>query len=128
MRAFLVDHKNKEDDLLEGKYAPISTFSSRINLTYRLGLIGPNIRSDLDYIRDIRNKFAHRYESLNFDEDEQVKAWCGNLKLCNKIHPPPSDLTKSSRHRFIHTVSVLALTLMIKGVRMKHIQEKINDM
>ncbi|MGD1083654.1 MAG: hypothetical protein ABSA47_02760 [Verrucomicrobiota bacterium] len=46
------------DELLDGD-APLGTFSSRINLCYRLGLIDGVLARALHLIRKIRNSFAH---------------------------------------------------------------------
>ena len=46
------------DELLDGD-APLSTFSVKINLVYRLGLIDAEFARALHLIRRIRNSFAH---------------------------------------------------------------------
>jgi hypothetical protein len=48
----------KDDELLEGD-SPLSTFSSRINLCHRLGLIDTQFARSLHLVRKIRNTFAH---------------------------------------------------------------------
>src|ERR1041384_5909756 len=47
-----------EDDLLEGD-APLSTFSARIRVAYRLGLIDADFAKLLHVLRKLRNSFAH---------------------------------------------------------------------
>lgn len=47
-----------QDELLEGDN-PLATFSSRIKLCTRLGLIDKEFAAVLDKLRDIRNKAAH---------------------------------------------------------------------
>jgi len=56
-----------KDDLLEGEGRPLSTFSARIDLTHRLGLIDGICARALHQIRRIRNEFAHELSegSLN---------------------------------------------------------------
>ena len=49
---------SQEDDLL-GSNRPISTFSSRIELAYRIGLIDSKTSRTLNLIRRLRNDFAH---------------------------------------------------------------------
>jgi len=47
---------------------PLATFSSRIDLSFCLGLIPTYIRRDLDLIRSIRNEFAHELDlEINFE-------------------------------------------------------------
>jgi DNA-binding MltR family transcriptional regulator len=56
IKAFMIkDHK---DNLFSG-FGPLSTFSSKIELAYNLGLIPPCAYTELNLIRKIRNFFAH---------------------------------------------------------------------
>lgn len=55
--------KKDDDDLLKGDN-PISTFSSRIKLVYRLGIIDEKLFKILEQVRKIRNLCAH---SIEFD-------------------------------------------------------------
>lgn len=52
-----------QDELLEGD-RPLATFSSRIKLTYRLGLIDETLCVALEQLRTLRNLSAH---SVAFD-------------------------------------------------------------
>ena len=51
--------QNDQDELLEGDNA-LSTFSSKIKLTYRLGIIDITFYNVLDKIRKVRNIGAHQ--------------------------------------------------------------------
>jgi hypothetical protein len=55
---YLIPNPVSTDELLEGD-APLSTFSAKINLVYRLGLIDAEFARALHLIRRIRNSFAH---------------------------------------------------------------------
>ncbi len=50
--------KKEQDELLDGDN-PLSTFSSRIKICRRLGLIDDGFAAALDKLRDIRNQAAH---------------------------------------------------------------------
>ena len=50
---------HSSDDELFGKDKPLGTFSAKIRLAYRLGVIDKNFRRCLNYVRKIRNNFAH---------------------------------------------------------------------
>lgn len=54
------------DSLLDGSTAPISSFSARIDLAYRIGLISPKFARDLHLIRKVRNDFAHNITGCSF--------------------------------------------------------------
>lgn len=69
--------KKNEDDILKGDN-PLSTFSSRIKMTYRLGLIDKTFRDILDQVRKIRNECAHSV-SLNI-EKAPLKDHINNIK------------------------------------------------
>ncbi|GAB3668236.1 hypothetical protein GCM10028791_43660 [Echinicola sediminis] len=53
--------KSQQDELLEGDN-PIGTFSSRIKIVSRLGIIDKELYKILEQIRSIRNRSAHSIE------------------------------------------------------------------
>jgi hypothetical protein len=69
LKAYLVPISSKEDDFLEGLYAPISSFSAKIDLSFRIGLISAKFCRDLHLIRKIRNEFAHNISGCNFNNE-----------------------------------------------------------
>jgi DNA-binding MltR family transcriptional regulator len=67
IKAYIVDDKpNKDKELFEGN-GPLSTFSSRIDISFRFGLISRDEQSLLHLIRKIRNDFAHKLSEASFD-------------------------------------------------------------
>lgn len=52
------------DELLEGD-SPLATFSARINMCYRLGLITPEFAKALHLVHRIRNGFAHEISGVS---------------------------------------------------------------
>jgi hypothetical protein len=78
----LVGSKKFIDSMLEFN-GPLGSFSARIKMAYALGLICHAAMSDLDTIRKIRNEFAHKHQSINFNT-EALKKRIYNLKghLC----------------------------------------------
>jgi DNA-binding MltR family transcriptional regulator len=79
----LVPSPEKSDELFKGPYAPLDNFSAKIDLAYRLGLIGLNQRSTLHIMRKLRNDFAHSSSQLNF-QSEQVHGRILELFKLNK--------------------------------------------
>lgn len=57
------------EDLL-GRTRPLSSFGARITAAQGLGLITPAEARDLDRVREIRNRFAHRVHGLSFEAPE----------------------------------------------------------
>lgn len=45
--------------------SPLSTFSAKIQITYRLGLIDKDIAHALNLVRRIRNSFAHELSGIS---------------------------------------------------------------
>ena len=52
------------------KQGPLCDLSSRIKISYALGLFGPRTRDDLEHIRTIRNSFAHSLKLLRFEPNK----------------------------------------------------------
>src|SRR5450830_482812 len=74
---FIADTKH-DSVIFEGN-GPLSTFSAKISLCYRIGLISKNEYEKLEAIRAIRNKFAHELSFLNFF-DQSIAARCKNIE------------------------------------------------
>jgi mannitol operon repressor len=80
---FLINEKNAVNELLGNEDKadrPLSAFSARIKAAYCLGLISKDERDDLNLIRRIRNRFAHRLHDLSFD-DKEIVDWCNSLQI-----------------------------------------------
>ncbi|WP_263602363.1 hypothetical protein [Chryseobacterium sp. PET-29] len=79
---------------------PLGTFSSKIIMSYSLGLLPPLAQQDVQTIRKIRNEFAHSVEMISFDQ-ESVKNACNNFN-----YNISEDAT--SRTQFMNVVSALS--------------------
>ncbi|WP_304546447.1 hypothetical protein [Sulfurimonas microaerophilic] len=66
LERFLLPCTSGKDELLDGD-SPLATFSSRINISYRLGLIEADFARALHLIRRIRNSFAHEISSASLN-------------------------------------------------------------
>lgn len=77
---YLILNKDLRKDILEYSLAPLHTFSNKIKMAYSLGLIGKKNYKNLDCIRKIRNKFAHRIFDASFEDAEIIK-WCKEIKI-----------------------------------------------
>ena len=89
LRKHLIPAPGSRDDLLDNDGA-LSTFSAKINMAYRLGLIDNLFSRSLHLIRKIRNDFAHEVEgcSLNSgshrDRVRELIALARNLEFFKK--------------------------------------------
>jgi hypothetical protein len=65
--AFLVPNTSSSDTLFNGPTSAFGSFSAKIDVAYRLGLISDKFCRDLHLIRRIRNDIAHNPESFSFE-------------------------------------------------------------
>jgi DNA-binding MltR family transcriptional regulator len=90
-KLFLDPHDPKKDELLKGDN-PLTTFSSRIKICYRLGLIDISLFRVLEKVRALRNLCAH---SVEFDiKKSPVREHYNDLKRYIS-HRNSYTLTKS---------------------------------
>ena len=79
--------------------SPIGTFSAKINLAHRIGLISQKERLIFHQLRAIRNKCAHEVDSQTFGKDHfrsrilNLVAEAPTLwdNLSKNVRPPPFD-------------------------------------
>lgn len=87
---------------------PLGTFSARTDLCLAMGLIGPIAFGDLNYIRQVRNRFAHFVTSPTSKGDQgevsfktrQISDWCKNLGLIGVPEQLMEKPPKDARQRF----------------------------
>lgn len=65
----LINDAKIQKKLLEGQ-GPLATFAAKIDAGYALNLYSKETHSDLDIIRNIRNKAAHTTTPFSFDAHE----------------------------------------------------------
>jgi hypothetical protein len=61
------EDRKSSTQLFEG-YAPLATFSARIQVAYALALLPRVMRDKIEIVRRLRNDFAHESGPLNFDD------------------------------------------------------------
>jgi len=81
---FLINDSGKGDTkvaikLLTEPFAPLSTYSARYRMCYALGFYSQTEYDNLSSIGNIRNRFAHSHEPIDF-EHEDIIAMCNGLK------------------------------------------------
>ena len=75
----------KRTKALFSGYAPLATFSARIDIAFAVGIIPGHLARDLHIIRKLRNLCAHKADKLEFSSEEITQ-------LCNSLshsHGPP---------------------------------------
>jgi hypothetical protein len=105
---------------------PAGSFAQKIHLGRALRIYGEDTQHNLDYIRLIRNAFAHTHAPISF-ETKEVKDAVGLLKQVPAMPPvgvaayvdyQASDFT--SRNSFKRACDVAAHNLMVWGISGLH--------
>lgn len=107
LAARLAPVSSSNDDLFDGPNAPLSSLSSRIEMSYRIGLISVKFSRDLHLIRRIRNTFAHNIHGCAF-EDARIKSRVQELLNSHGIVSRSKDYFKaqlSTRDAFLESSS-----------------------
>ena len=118
IRSKLIELSADEDKRLFHGQGPISSFSSRIMIGFALGIFGPTTRKDLNVIRDIRNRFAHTLEDIDFD----TPAIADRIRNLNCIQDQAKD--KAPQHLLREATLRLSMHVLMKAGR---VAEKDRD-
>ena len=95
---------------------PLGTFSSKIKLSYSLGLISKVTMNDINILRKIRNEFAHSNQPLSFETKK-------NKNLCNSLQLNVQPENSSSRIKFMNVVSGISGLLYGANIKSKKFEE-----
>jgi hypothetical protein len=105
---------------------PMATFAQKIHLGRALRIYGPESQHNLDYIRLIRNAFAHSHVPISF-ETKEIKDAVELLKqqrplppVASPANPEPQVTEKTSREAFRMTCDIMGHNLMIWGLSGLH--------
>jgi DNA-binding MltR family transcriptional regulator len=108
-------------DLLTGFNAPLGTFSSRIKASYALGLINEEQFKDLEYLRKIRNEFAHAWEHVSLEQDK-LASYARNMSFSylDENFPETSvNKVRSSISALLAEISSMTQQIHVKGAQVK---------
>ncbi|WP_175444810.1 MULTISPECIES: hypothetical protein [unclassified Janthinobacterium] len=90
LRKTVVDNKKIAKEIFETS-RPLSSFSSRIDVAYLLGILSIEEHHELHLIRKIRNEFGHSFDDTSFST-KKIKSMCEHLKL--SIYPDAPERNK----------------------------------
>ena len=93
LRSFLVLDEGENE--LFGKYGPLSTFAARIDMSFALGLISSDLKRDFNFVRKIRNHFAHHIGDATFNQSP-VRDLCQNLSTAQIFNEDGDDVVEKS--------------------------------
>jgi len=121
LKKFFVENSSLKSDPFNSYNGFLTSFSSKIDLAFMLGLISNKTKQKLNWIRSIRNDFAHSADFIDFDKQSFADR-CNNLNDYKKSE----DLLP--RDIFINAVFKLSgiiytTTLYLDGRKEKTDQE-----
>ena len=94
--------RSKEDDLF-GSNGPLSTFSQRILISEAFGLISKNTAETLNYIRKVRNHFAHHPLDASF-ESSPVREWIEVLRGLIELREDQEEIRSEMTNRNVYLI------------------------
>lgn len=105
LKDFLVEDKSTEK--LFNTYRPLSTFSALTDICFALGLMTRTMRSDLNFVRKIRNHFAHHPKHQLFG-DSPVSGWCREISWSQGVPTQTGEMVtiNEPREAYVFVVSV----------------------
>ncbi|WP_270607119.1 MltR family transcriptional regulator [Bacillus mobilis] len=86
LKAFLIKSKGIEKDLFKVN-GVLATFEAKIQMSYYLGLISKNEKSNITYLQRVRNKFAHQFIGITFENDA-ISNVCSNFEIPKNCYMP----------------------------------------
>ena len=109
----LVVTPEKEDALFDGAYAPLRSFSAKIELAFRLGLIMRKTRQMLHLVRKLRNEFAHSPDGVT-THDDSVRA---RLRAMFEMMPEIYSALRGTIEEIINSETNLAPSDFLETAR-----------
>ena len=125
------------DKLLEAPRGSISTFASRCDLVYCLGLIPKSFYQNLETLGKIRNTFTHSYLPLRLADDNIAPLISSHIPPTiqhtmtveadnvNHTGPAPMSLVGSTRERSNAIVVLMFNSLLLTGLATKNREKKV---
>ncbi len=110
---FLILDKEHKRIFEKGSFGPLDSLSKKIMLAYSLGFIDKKHYDSLNYIRRIRNEFAHHF--FKDFSDDKIADLCSNLTFLK----PPGYEPETKRDLFFdaaiyHAAYLIELSLTIE--------------
>lgn len=128
LRNFLLENSAIKK-LFQAPNAPLSTFSAKIAACRALGLISHVEFRDIDFIRQIRNQFAHNI--LCSFHDEKIKSWTEKIQAgmtyIDSLEKGHESRVKTPEQRFILAATALVTALYNRAhyVRLNRLEERV---
>lgn len=112
---------NTSQRLLDPRGGVLGTFASRADLSYCLGLIPKGLYQNLRIVGEIRNRFAHNYLLLDFN-DQDIIDQVGKLsfprvkEIVSADDKSPFERITHPRDRFNIVTAMMVSRLLLTGL------------
>ena len=116
LRSRLRHHQDK----LLGLDGPLATFANRIRFARAMELIEVAVESDLNIIRNIRNKFAHSFDQDLSFSDPEVAGWCSSLQTVG-AYLTAFDQAKDRLHQTFSLELIAAWRAIVEPPRIRYL-------
>lgn len=103
IKSRLVTLSNERISNLFDYGGPMGSFSTKISVAFAFGIIDAEVRRNCDYIREIRNTFAHAGSPIRFETPE-IKNACEQLSRWFTEYRDPPFPPDHPRMRFITAI------------------------
>lgn len=120
----LLPNTSSRDDLFDGE-APLSSFSAKIRMAHRLGLIDSDLTRALHLLRKIRNSFAHESSKCTLNsgiQRNQVKEFIAPLEKLDKFREFQADFFGIETDLSIEFRAVLLFLEMLLEIEIKKLE------
>jgi len=123
----------KKDELLDNGASAFSTFSARIDLAYRVGLLRASARATFHLLRKIRNDFAHISDPKTFDsssvKSRVIEIFNLNKEIMDSFSDSmrDNDLHQFENSSFIEVVSTRKAYEFFIASAAAYLLEAVND-
>lgn len=111
LKSYLVPVPSSDDSLFDNATSPLSTFSAKIDITYRIGLISGKFSRDLHIVRKIRNSFAHDIYGCSFSNGSvksRIKELENSFSISTGIgNIKREDIQDGERGMFLYLTSAM---------------------
>jgi|SRR5947209_461474 len=126
------------DKILNAPSGVLSTFASRYDIAYCLGLIPKGLYRNLEVVGRVRNAFAHSYLTLDFDHPEVAKlidsltfpavheSFSLDESRVRSDNPNPFGPFTQPRNKFTIVLIMMVNRLLMTGLATEH-QAKLRD-